>query len=153
MALRSVYRHADSNVQLGFTSPGRVSHQCGRRRRHLVGHDPCDERSGHRDPSAFSATNPLVNMTTQVQTTPAMKAEAKELSFFYGGTGQALKSISMGLADRHATALIGPSGCGKTTFLRCLNRMHDHIAGARITGRVVIDGEDIYGSDVAPVDL
>jgi phosphate transport system ATP-binding protein len=51
------------------------------------------------------------------------------------------------------TALIGPSGCGKSTFLRCLNRMNDHIAGARITGRVVIDGEDVYGDDVDPVDL
>src|SRR6185503_13532284 len=81
---------------------------------------------------------PLVNMTPQVHITPAIKAEAKELSFYYAGMGQALKSISLGLADRHATALIGPSGCGKTTFLRCLNRMHDLYPGNRYAGAVVV---------------
>ena len=77
-------------------------------------------------------------MMSQVQTTPALKAEAKELSFYYGGTLQALKPISLGLADRHATAFIGPSGCGKTTFLRCLNRMHDLYPGNRYAGSVVL---------------
>jgi phosphate transport system ATP-binding protein len=51
------------------------------------------------------------------------------------------------------TALIGPSGCGKSTFLRCLNRMNDHIAGAAISGQVLLDGRDVYGPDVDPVEL
>src|SRR5205823_4160650 len=51
------------------------------------------------------------------------------------------------------TALIGPSGCGKSTFLRCLNRMNDHIPGARVTGQVTIDGDPIYAPDVDPVEL
>ena len=63
MALRSVYGHADSDVQLGFPSPRRISHQCRCSRCHPDGHDPSHERSGDRDTSAFSETNPLVNMT------------------------------------------------------------------------------------------
>jgi phosphate transport system ATP-binding protein len=94
-------------------------------------------------------------MTTQVQITSGMKAEAKELSFYYAGTGQALKSISLGLADRHATALIGPSGCGKTTFLRCLNRMHDLYPGNRYAGAVVLypDGVNIVDQTIDPIEI
>ncbi|MCW2531100.1 MAG: pstB, partial [Blastococcus sp.] len=54
---------------------------------------------------------------------------------------------------RSITALIGPSGCGKSTFLRSLNRMHEVIPGARVEGKVVIDGQDLYGADVDPVDV
>jgi phosphate transport system ATP-binding protein len=94
-------------------------------------------------------------MTTQIYITPAMKAEAKALSFYYGGTVQALKSISLGLADRHATALIGPSGCGKTTFLRCLNRMHDLYPGNRYAGTVVLypDGTNIVDQTIDPIEI
>ena len=94
-------------------------------------------------------------MTTQVYVTPALKAEAKELSFYYGGTAQALKSISLALPDRHATALIGPSGCGKTTFLRCLNRMHDLYPGNRYAGSVVLypDGVNIVDQTIDPIEI
>jgi len=70
--------------------------------------------------------------------------EVRDLSLFYG-TFQALKSVSLDIEEKRITALIGPSGCGKTTFLRCLNRMNDLIDGVRVLGRVVIDGQDIYG--------
>jgi ABC-type multidrug transport system fused ATPase/permease subunit len=67
------------------------------------------------------------------------------------GTSQALKGITLPVKDRQVTAIIGPSGCGKSTFIRCLNRMHEIVAGAPVEGRVLLDGEDIYGSGVDPV--
>jgi phosphate transport system ATP-binding protein len=75
--------------------------------------------------------------------------EVRDLNFYYGKF-QALKSISLDFAVNKITALIGPSGCGKTTFLRSLNRMTDLIEDVRVTGTVLIDGEDIYrpGTDL-----
>jgi phosphate transport system ATP-binding protein len=69
--------------------------------------------------------------------------EVRALDFYYGKF-QALKSISLDFAVNRITALIGPSGCGKTTFLRSLNRMTDLIEDVKVTGTVLIDGEDIY---------
>ena len=89
-------------------------------------------------------------LTTQADA-PA-KVEARDLSVLYGET-KAIDGVNIDIPSNQVTALIGPSGCGKSTFLRCLNRMNDHIAGARIEGRVCMDGEDIYGPDVDPVDL
>ena len=54
---------------------------------------------------------------------------------------------------RSVTAVIGPSGCGKSTFIRCLNRMHEEVHGARVAGKVLFEGQDIYGSDVDPVEV
>ena len=71
---------------------------------------------------------------------------------YYGDT-QALTDVTLEIPDRRVTALIGPSGCGKSTFLRCLNRMNDHIRGTRIDGSITMDGEDLYGEDVDPVVL
>jgi phosphate transport system ATP-binding protein len=73
--------------------------------------------------------------------------EVRDLDFYYGGF-QALKRISLDIEKNRITALIGPSGCGKTTFLRSLNRMTDLIDDVRITGRVLVDGEDIYAPGV-----
>jgi phosphate transport system ATP-binding protein len=81
-----------------------------------------------------------------------IKIETRDLDFFYGPV-QALYEISMEIPDRRVTALIGPSGCGKSTFLRTLNRMNDIIDGTRLTGRVLIDGADIYGQGVDVVSL
>jgi phosphate transport system ATP-binding protein len=69
------------------------------------------------------------------------------------GTFQALKNVSMLVRTRHITALIGPSGCGKSTLLRGLNRMNDLIPGCRITGRVLLEGRDIYGPDMDVCEL
>ncbi|MDR2371159.1 MAG: phosphate ABC transporter ATP-binding protein PstB [Treponema sp.] len=75
----------------------------------------------------------------------ASKIEVSGLDFFYGDF-QALKNINFSLARREVAALIGPSGCGKSTFIRILNRMNDLIPSCRLTGKVLLDGEDIYGS-------
>ncbi len=63
----------------------------------------------------------------------------------------AVKNISMKFKDKAVTALIGPSGCGKTTFLRCLNRMHELTKNAKVTGKVLLDGEDLYSNAVDPI--
>ncbi len=67
------------------------------------------------------------------------------------GKVQALKHISMTVERHEVVALIGPSGCGKSTFLRCLNRLHEEVPGARATGRVELDGDDIYEPGADPV--
>src|SRR5258705_329888 len=81
-----------------------------------------------------------------------LKIDVEHLSFFYGEK-RALEDISIKIQPNVVTAFIGPSGCGKSTFLRTLNRMNDIIPGARVEGRVCIDGDDIYrpGVDVVAV--
>ena len=63
----------------------------------------------------------------------------------------AIKNVSLAFEDRSVTAIIGPSGCGKSTFLRCLNRMHETIPGARVSGSVELDGTDIYAKRSNPI--
>jgi phosphate transport system ATP-binding protein len=75
------------------------------------------------------------------------------LNFFYGGDTQALFDVSIDIPERAVTALIGPSGCGKSTFLRTLNRMNDIIEGTRHTGRVLLEGQDIFAPQVDVVAL
>ena len=76
----------------------------------------------------------------------------RDLDFYYGES-KALNQINMDILPRRVTALIGPSGCGKSTFLRCLNRMNDTIPGTRLTGEVLLDGEDIYQPSMDLADL
>ncbi|NUW45059.1 phosphate ABC transporter ATP-binding protein PstB [Nonomuraea rhodomycinica] len=71
----------------------------------------------------------------------------------YYGSHKAIEDVSMTIEPRSITAFIGPSGCGKSTFLRTLNRMHEVIPGARVEGKVLLDGEDLYGSTVEPVSV
>jgi phosphate transport system ATP-binding protein len=80
------------------------------------------------------------------------KLEAKSLNVYYG-TFHAIKDASLSMPANHVQALIGPSGCGKSTFLRALDRMHDLTPGARVEGIVELDGENIYGDDVDPVNI
>ncbi|MFN8540276.1 MAG: phosphate ABC transporter ATP-binding protein PstB [Thermomicrobiales bacterium] len=75
---------------------------------------------------------------------------AKQVNAWYGTT-HAIKDVSMSFRANEVTALIGPSGCGKSTFLRCLNRMHEVLPGARVEGSITIEGQDIYGKGVDPV--
>lgn len=90
---------------------------------------------------------------SQVAPSPAKtKFLAKDMGFFYG-SHQALRDINLEVPEQSVTALIGPSGCGKSTFLRSLNRMNDIIEGTRVTGKVLLDGEDIYAPDVDVVAL
>lgn len=78
------------------------------------------------------------------------KMTAEGVSVSYSGV-DAVKNVTIKFKERSVTALIGPSGCGKTTFLRCLNRMHDMTRGAVVTGRIMIDGIDLYARDVDPI--
>jgi phosphate transport system ATP-binding protein len=80
------------------------------------------------------------------------KVEAESLNFYYGDK-RALEDISVRIQPNLVTAFIGPSGCGKSTFLRTLNRMNDIIPGARVDGRVLIDGSNIYEPGVDVVQL
>ena len=80
------------------------------------------------------------------------KVRAKSVSVFYGDK-QALFDVSLDMPEKAVTALIGPSGCGKSTFLRCMNRMNDTIEGARVTGEIEIDGEDVNDKSIDPVLL
>ena len=73
--------------------------------------------------------------------------QAKDLHLYYGET-EALKGVNMDIRKNEITALIGPSGCGKSTFLKTLDRMNDLIQSVRITGQVLLNGQDIYGKDV-----
>ena len=92
----------------------------------------------------------LARAQNPVSTTPKVVADSVD---FYYGDFQALKNINLVVPDRQITALIGPSGCGKSTFLRTLNRMNDLIDGTRLTGKVIIDQDDIYDKRVDVVDL
>jgi phosphate transport system ATP-binding protein len=69
------------------------------------------------------------------------------------GAKQALKNINMSIKANAVTAIIGPSGCGKSTFIRCLNRMHELTPNARVSGQVLLDGKNIYSSEIDPVQI
>jgi phosphate transport system ATP-binding protein len=81
-----------------------------------------------------------------------VKIETRRLSFFYGAK-QALKAVDLVCYANRVTAIIGPSGCGKSTLIRTINRMNDVIAGTRLEGTVLIDGQDIHAPDVDVVEL
>ena len=80
------------------------------------------------------------------------KISAKGVQVWYG-QNHALRDVDVEILDRSVTAFIGPSGCGKSTFLRCLNRMNDTVASAKVGGKILLDGEDIYDPRVDPVQL
>jgi phosphate transport system ATP-binding protein len=77
---------------------------------------------------------------------------AANLSAFFG-TVQVVRGVSITFGDREVTAVIGPSGCGKSTLLRCLNRMHETVPTARVSGAVTLDGQDIYARGVNPIEV
>jgi len=85
-------------------------------------------------------------------TAPAIKIKVRDLNVFYG-TKRAGRDVNMDVAARSVTAFIGPSGCGKSTILRCFDRMNDLIPSAKVRGSVLLDGEDVYGPDVQPVEV
>ncbi|HET7653295.1 MAG TPA: phosphate ABC transporter ATP-binding protein PstB [Acidimicrobiales bacterium] len=78
------------------------------------------------------------------------RIDAIDVSAWYGDF-RAIDGVDLTIEPKTVTALIGPSGCGKSTFLRTLNRMHEVVTGARTSGQVLLDGEDVYGDDVDPV--
>ena len=78
------------------------------------------------------------------------KMQSIKLSAFFD-TKQVLKDISLSVKANAVTAIIGPSGCGKSTLLRCFNRMHELVPQARMSGKILLDGKNIYANDVDPV--
>ena len=80
------------------------------------------------------------------------KFETENVVVHYG-TKIAIDNISLNVEANNITSLIGPSGCGKSTFLRCLNRMNDTIDGCSVSGKLLLDNEDIYSGNIDPVDL
>ncbi len=77
---------------------------------------------------------------------------AENLRAYYGSF-LAVKDVNMGIYPKSITAIIGPSGCGKSTLIRCMNRMHEVAHGAKVTGKILLDGEDIYAPTVDPVNI
>lgn len=93
-----------------------------------------------------------IRLTEKLVGSDEIKIAAKGVNVYYGDT-HAIKGVDVDILDKTVTAFIGPSGCGKSTFLRCLNRMNDTIDVARVTGDILLDGEDIYDKNVDPVQL
>ena len=82
----------------------------------------------------------------------AKRIDVTDVDIFYGSF-KAVEGVTLSVEPRSVTAFIGPSGCGKSTMLRTFNRMYEVIPGARVEGKVLLDGEDVYGSDVDPVNV
>ncbi|MGZ6722271.1 MAG: phosphate ABC transporter ATP-binding protein PstB [Solirubrobacteraceae bacterium] len=114
-----------------------------------------------REPTEPSGSDQSVVAQAELQTstTPAQQPEGdgrsitvKDLHAYYGDN-HAIKGVSIDYAANRVTAMIGPSGCGKSTVLRCLNRMHEEIPGARAEGTVTLDDVDIYADKVDVVSV
>ncbi|MFW5833361.1 MAG: phosphate ABC transporter ATP-binding protein PstB [Pseudomonadota bacterium] len=96
------------------------------------------------------ATRETVRRPLPTNQRPKVQAQKVNMSY---GTKQALFGVSLDIPEKAVTAFIGPSGCGKSTFLRCLNRMNDTIPGARVEGKITLDGEDVYDPSLDVVEL
>lgn len=102
--------------------------------------------------SAPSPKKPEASSTSVAGGSTQNMVESRGLNAWFG-TQHVLHSIDMEIPARGVTAIIGPSGCGKSTFIRCLNRMHEVIPIARLSGEVLVDGENVYSATVDPVLL
>jgi len=112
------------------------------------------------EPSSFTAESAdRALVTVAVEQTQQIPAESRrvvfdvrDLNVFYGQF-KAVRDVTMEIRDQEITAIIGPSGCGKSTVLRCFDRMNDLVPGARISGKILYHGMDLYGPDVDPVEV
>jgi phosphate transport system ATP-binding protein len=82
----------------------------------------------------------------------AKRIDVSDLNIFYGDF-LAVEDVAMTVEPRSVTAFIGPSGCGKSTLLRTFNRMHEVVPGARVSGKILLDDQDLYGDGVDPVEV
>jgi phosphate transport system ATP-binding protein len=105
-----------------------------------------------------AAVTPTTGPKTSAEPVPAPAAprdvifDVDDIHVYYG-EHKAIRNVTLDLHLNEITALIGPSGCGKSTFIRCLNRMNDLIPTARVEGRIVYHGEDLYADDIDPVQV
>jgi phosphate transport system ATP-binding protein len=93
----------------------------------------------------------LDKATAAAETGPPL-IDLNDVSVYYGSF-EAVRNTTMPVAHNKITAMIGPSGCGKSTILRCLNRMNDLVPGARVTGKITYQGQDLYASDVDAIQV
>ena len=93
---------------------------------------------------------PEKNIPNDMASDSKYKVLIEDLAVAYNGK-KAIKNINMKIPDKAVTALIGPSGCGKTTLLRTINRMHDLTKGAEVSGKIIIDGENVYDAYINPI--
>jgi phosphate transport system ATP-binding protein len=107
-------------------------------------------RLSHDVPSPVDAEPSQEQPPTPTDAGPRL--DVRELSAWYG-EHKAIENVSLTVAPRQITAIIGPSGCGKSTLIRCLNRMHEVVHGARARGSVLLDHQDIYAPPVDPVHV
>ena len=108
------------------------------------------EEASNESEVSNTSQNTSVLSTNLIIDDPIVQIE--KLALWYANQ-QAIDDVSFDVARNKITALIGPSGCGKSTLLRCINRMNDLIPIARIEGQVKIDGEELYGPAVDPVEV
>ena len=115
-----------------------------------------NEKEEEMTPIAETVSVAPIEIAQRDHPPPAVARETvfdvRDLSVRYGKS-PALEGVDLEIYRNMVTALIGPSGCGKSTFIRCLNRMNDLIAGARVDGEVLYHGEDLYGPGVDPVSV
>ena len=97
-------------------------------------------------------TRPVVGEREMNTSSDGHTMEAVNLSAYYGAK-KAIEDVNVKILPRRITALIGPSGCGKSTLIRTFNRMHEVVRGARVTGEVLLNGDNIYAPDVDPVKV
>jgi phosphate transport system ATP-binding protein len=97
--------------------------------------------------TATATISPPATIGTDPQAKPALNVKLEQLRAFYGNSEQ-VKGIDLEFRANEVTAIIGPSGCGKSTMVRCINRMHEEIPGARAEGRVLLEDFDVYDPSV-----
>ncbi|HEX2180132.1 MAG TPA: ATP-binding cassette domain-containing protein, partial [Actinomycetota bacterium] len=110
------------------------------------------------DRGAASPARPRVDIKRSTSDVPLTPPEdvpvftVEDLSVYYGAF-RAIRNVDMTVCERQITSFIGPSGCGKTTLLRCFNRMNDLVEIARVEGKILFHGVDLYHPDVNPVEV
>ncbi len=100
----------------------------------------------------MTVTKPVVSERVNTLPLDGHTMETRNLSAYYGSK-IAIENVNLVIPAKRVTALIGPSGCGKSTLIRTFNRMHEVVRGARVTGEVLLDGVNIYGESVDPVQV
>jgi len=107
----------------------------------------------HEEDEMDTITQPSENKNPEPRIASSQDILVAENLHAYYGSFLAVKDVNIGIKPRSITAIIGPSGCGKSTLIRCFNRMHEVVHGARVTGKILLDGDDIYAPGIDPVGI